>query len=113
MSEQERDEIDHEAKSIMKKCFEKIETLKEVLSKKLQLWNQIDEFAGELETHLSHSENSAYNIDWLSHFEGVIGFLFLRLQGVTQFYAELRNLRLKNAEDAKDGFVKLNNFSWY
>jgi len=87
MSEKEREEIDKEAKTILKSCNSKVDQLKSLIEQLHQTGN--------------------YNTNTLLHWSGIIANLYQRLQSVSTYFAEMKSFDFKQAEQVKNGYLKL------
>eukprot|EP01119_Soliformovum_irregulare_P016601 TRINITY_DN4835_c0_g1_i1.p1 TRINITY_DN4835_c0_g1~~TRINITY_DN4835_c0_g1_i1.p1 ORF type:complete len:288 (-),score=84.57 TRINITY_DN4835_c0_g1_i1:13-876(-) len=77
MTERERDEIDAQTKAITKQCISKIDQLKNAF--------------------VTLSKN--FKRDHIQHLNEVIKHLYIKLQDVTELYAQLKQVRYKKAQD--------------
>jgi len=91
MTDKDRDDIDNEARSFMKQCVERIDLLKKEL---------------EIRRREPPAEDPSDSVaptspDCYMHHEGVLAFLYERLESVTQLYTQQRIIRFNQAMETK------------
>ena len=94
LSDKSRDEIDVETRTILSSTCQQIDQLKATLGIQLHFFCLY--YVGDLRAHL--------NSNTLSHLNGIVTFLYCKLQEVAQYFADQKSLRFKQAFEPKNGY---------